>query len=309
MTSPNAPDEPRLDGERLLADLLDDPVAALERHTDAVPELAAMRRCPQPANHHAEGDVWEHTRLALEVAASLVPSIEQWAGDELRGADLGGAAQLELPVPTATHLVAVLLHDVAKPLTIRGGNGSWTYYGHEAVGARVAKGLLERLSLADAATRLGVAFDADAVVWAIAEHLFWLNTDVERVTDAAVARRFVRDDGRGELLRIVSWCDGLGSRGATGRPYVALLVAAERRIRDTRARAAAAAALPPPLLDGGTVMATLGLQPGPRVGAVLAWVRARAADESDALALLSSRAAWLREAPLDDVRDERVRSG
>ncbi len=288
-----------VDAPALVADLLDDPPAALTRHGDGIPELAAMRGCPQPPNHHAEGDVWTHTRLALEAAADLPAAVDRHAGAALVAA---GLAPLALPRRTLTATVAVLLHDAAKPVTIAGGAQGWTYYGHDAVGAELARGLLGRLQLSRAAAAAGAKLDVDAVCWLVREHLFWLNTDVGRVTDRAVARRFVRDDGRDEDLRLLSWCDTLGSLGPDGRPAVGLLVDAEARLAASRARAAEAAARPAPLLDGEAVMAALGLEPGPRVGAVLAHLRQVCTGEDSARRRLRDDAAWLRAAPLSELR-------
>lgn len=58
-----------VDAAALLGDLLPRPARVLDRWSGRVPELAALRGCPQPSNHHAEGDVWAHTHLALEVFA------------------------------------------------------------------------------------------------------------------------------------------------------------------------------------------------------------------------------------------------
>src|SRR5436190_1889310 len=38
---------------------------------DELPALAALEGCPQDPQHHAEGDVWTHTRLAVEALVAL----------------------------------------------------------------------------------------------------------------------------------------------------------------------------------------------------------------------------------------------
>ena len=37
----------------------------------ALPEVRALRGCPQNPRYHAEGDVWIHTRLVCEELAAL----------------------------------------------------------------------------------------------------------------------------------------------------------------------------------------------------------------------------------------------
>jgi poly(A) polymerase len=284
---------PALNIEAFVTDLVERPGEALARHGEAVPELAALRGCPQPPNHHAEGDVWAHTELALGVLEDLPAAIDRHAGAALAAA---GLQPLSLPGRTLDQALGVLLHDVAKPATIAGPEGGWTFYHHDRIGASVARTLIDRLGLAPAAVRMGLTLDPDEVAWLVAEHLFWLNTDVDAVTDRAVARRFVRDDGWDEDLRVVSWCDTLGSRGPDGMPHVDLLVAAEQRIAATRARVAAQATTPPQLLDGHEVMAVLDIPPGPQVGAVLAELRRRCSTEDEARALLRAERDRLRSA-------------
>jgi hypothetical protein len=284
--------------DRLVADLLEDPSAALPRHAAAIPELAALSSCPQPRNHHAEGDVAAHTQLAMEALADLDAQVQRFAGDAL---DHAGLTPLNLPHRTLTTAVAVFLHDVGKPLTIAGDEGRWTYYGHEAVGAQAAVRLIQRLDLVGAAQRAGADLDVTAVEWLIREHLFWLNTNVHTVTFRAVARRYVDDPVRGDMLRVVNWCDTLGSRGPDGHPHIDLLVAAEQCIAAARERAAEIAAAPRPLLNGRAIMELVGIQPGPRVGAILRMVRQRWQREADATQWLREHADRLREAPLLDL--------
>lgn len=251
----------------LLDALVRDPPAALDLLAMRAPEVAAMAACPQPANHHSEGDVLTHSRLALTALADLDAQLDRHAGPQLRAA---GCWPLDLPAPTPTTTLAVALHDVGKPRTITGDAGAWTYHGHDAVGARIAARLVERLGLVDAAARAGTPLDLPLLEWLVSQHLFWLTAGIERVGDRAVGRRFVDDPGRGDALRVVTWCDTLGSRGPDGRAHVELAVAAEQRIAAVRRRAAVPG--PAPALRGEEIMAALDLGPGPRVGAVLAWL-------------------------------------
>lgn len=282
-----------LDAPTFLRALCHDPAAAFDAQAARIPEVAAMRECPQPANHHSEGSVWDHTRLALQMLADLPAHIERYAGTALRAA---GRWPLELPARTLTQAMAVLLHDVGKPVTRQGPDGAWTYHGHDRVGATMAVDILARHGLVDAAQALGVQLAPDRVAWLVDNHLFWLNTEVAQVTDRAVARRFVDDPGRGDDLRVLSWCDTLGSRGPDGRPHVDLLVAAEDRLARTRERAAT----PPPRrpLDGRTIMRELDLEPGPRVGAVLDWLARRDLHGDAAVAALRRERDHLRHAAL-----------
>ncbi len=88
-----------------------------------IPELEEGIKCEQLGEHIY--DVWEHLLHALQHAAD-----KNWS--------------LEIRV-------AALFHDIGKPRTRRydamkaGGKGKYTFYGHEVIGARMAKKILERL--------------------------------------------------------------------------------------------------------------------------------------------------------------------
>lgn len=81
-----------------------------------LPEVAALEGVPQPPEFHPEGDVFDHTRLAL--------------------------AHLRSPSPTLA--MATLLHDVGKPRT-----ATYTdrirFNRHDEVGAEIARQVMERL--------------------------------------------------------------------------------------------------------------------------------------------------------------------
>ncbi len=83
----------------------------------AIPEVDAFRGIPQPKQYHPEGDVFEHTVLALDAVAA----------------------------PDMETMWAVLLHDVGKPDTLRiGDDGVERFHGHDCLGAEIADGILRR---------------------------------------------------------------------------------------------------------------------------------------------------------------------
>jgi predicted kinase len=92
------------------------------------PWMEPLHRCPQDPIHHAEGNVWIHTRMVLEALAE----------------DLRFRA---LPADRRTVLfAAAVLHDVAKPLTtVTEPNGRITARGHSSLGAIMAREILWRM--------------------------------------------------------------------------------------------------------------------------------------------------------------------
>lgn len=101
------------------------PWDALER---AMPWLAAMRGVPQDPIHHAEGDVWIHTRMVCEALVAM----PAWRA-------LAPALRERL-------FVAALLHDVAKPrCTVVEADGRVRSPGHSPAGAIMAREILWQL--------------------------------------------------------------------------------------------------------------------------------------------------------------------
>lgn len=80
--------------------------------------------------------------------------------------------------------LAVLLHDIAKPHTRKMINGQWTFYGHDVVGAKVAKHILSDLKFSKEII--------EKVVKLVRWHMFFSET--ETITLSAV-RRIVRNVG------------------------------------------------------------------------------------------------------------------
>jgi predicted kinase len=83
-----------------------------------------MKNCPQDAIHHAEGDVWTHTRMVVE-------ALRQDADYQ----SLNAREQYML-------FLAALLHDVAKPPCTFEENGRIVSPKHAAIGEKVAREIL-----------------------------------------------------------------------------------------------------------------------------------------------------------------------
>ncbi|KYG10404.1 poly(A) polymerase [Sorangium cellulosum] len=89
--------------------------------------VRALEGCPQDPVHHAEGNVWIHTRMVLETLLGL-PEWRALPPEEQRVVYL-----------------ACLLHDVAKPATTREEDGRITAKGHSRAGELLARRLLWEL--------------------------------------------------------------------------------------------------------------------------------------------------------------------
>ncbi|HRI07299.1 MAG TPA: AAA family ATPase [Nannocystaceae bacterium] len=90
------------------------------------PWIAELAACPQDPEHHAEGDVWTHTKMVCE---ALVHLPEWQALPE-------GERELVF--------AAALLHDIAKPACTRIEDGRIRQPGHSLRGAAMLRAMLWR---------------------------------------------------------------------------------------------------------------------------------------------------------------------
>jgi len=152
--------------------------------------------------------------------------------------------------------LASLLHDLGKPKAKRGEGLNSTFYGHEIVGAKMAVKALERLR-----------FSKDVienVAHLVRYHMFYYN--VGEVSEAGV-RRFIARVGPEyipDLLKLRE-ADRIGSGVPKAVPYKTrhLLFMIEKVKHDP---------VSPKMLKlkGDEVMKILDIEPGPRVGHILA---------------------------------------
>lgn len=89
------------------------------------PELESLVGCEQEPEYHPEGDVWIHTLMCLDEMAKLK------TGDEEKDLVL---------------FLAILCHDLGKPLCTKVINGKITSHKHESLGLEPTLSFLEKLT-------------------------------------------------------------------------------------------------------------------------------------------------------------------
>ena len=190
-------------------------------------------------NKHHIYTVWEHNILSLDYAA------KQNYGLEIR--------------------MAALLHDIGKPRTKDGDGPNSTFYNHEIVGARMAEEALERLR-----------FSSDfikKVSHLIRYHMFYYNVDE---VSAAGVRRFLNRVGPENVDDFIKLreADRIGSGVPKAVPYKLrhLLFMIEKVKKDPISHRMLA-------IDGNELMQVLNIEPGPRVGWILAILLESVIDE------------------------------
>lgn len=160
--------------------------------------------------------------------------------------------------PSGNPLVrfATLLHDIGKPATREVRNdGTVTFYNHEVIGARMATNISERLHLSRK--------EREKLFILVRWHLF----TVDEATTPAAARRFIRRVGVENIsdmldLRIGDRLGG-GLREATSWRLRRFMKMIEAELHPPFAVADLA-------ISGHDVMRELGIEPGPKVGQILA---------------------------------------
>lgn len=191
-----------------------------------LPELAATVACEQSPDFHPEGTVFAHLKSMLSHLPPDAHPLLPWA---------------------------VLMHDIAKPLTASRDpkTGSIHFYEHEKIGAKMAVEILERLRFPRK--------QIEEVAVAVRHHMQF--KDAAQMRKSTLRRLLLRDTFPLELQ--LHRLDCLGSHGRLD-VYDFLVAQAAELAKKPEIR--------PPLLTGNDLI-KLGVKPGPAMGRLLAEIR------------------------------------
>jgi poly(A) polymerase len=189
------------------------------------PEFRAMVKCEQGKYHHL--DVWDHTRLVVD---NIVKS---------------GSQDFDL-------ILGGLFHDIGKPTTRTiDDEGNIRFFGHEAVGADMARDILNRWKIA--------GDDVDRICRLVKNHMRLGSAPV--FSDSA-ARRLIKDLGPC-LADLLSLVEADANALKTG---VRVLDLSEIRNTINRVESATPIDKLASPLTGLEIMQLTGLPPGKKVG-------------------------------------------
>jgi poly(A) polymerase len=191
-----------------------------------LPELAATISCEQSPDYHPEGSVFEHIKLMLENLPPDSNDLLPWTA---------------------------LLHDIAKPVTAEKDlqTGSIHFYGHEKIGAEMARTILNRLRFPKK--------QIDEIVACVLHHMQF--KDVKQMRKSTLRRLLLRETFPLELE--LHKLDCLGSHGDL--ELCDFLIQQSEELEKEPA-------IRPPLLTGKDLIA-LGMKPGKELGALLHEIR------------------------------------
>jgi len=203
-----------------------------------IPELCKLKGLAQPKKYHNEGDVWDHSKLAL---------------DALTDESIDGNPLPEEPSSLALKW-ATLLHDVGKYDTFSVDNERIRYDKHSEKGAEIAKNILTRFKFPNKTI--------DRVCWLIEHHMMVVplfEMDEHR------RKHWFLEPGFEELLEVYR-ADAIGIVPRDLTAYVELKRLYKHQIAKLRL-------MPKTLITGEEVMKILKIKPSKKVGEILTQIR------------------------------------
>jgi tRNA nucleotidyltransferase (CCA-adding enzyme) len=211
-------------------------------------------------------DVWNHNLLTCQHAA-----------------DKGWPLELRL---------SALLHDVSKPETRRFSKekNDYTFYGHDVVGGRVSREILERLKY----PKETIEYVSSMVRW----HMFF--SDTEQISLSAV-RRLISNVGKDRVWDLMDLriCDRVGTGRPKENPY---------RFRMYKSMVKQAMTDPVTLkmmkISGERIMSVTQETPGPKIGLILNALFAEVLEDpsKNTAEYLESRALHMKSLELKELK-------
>jgi poly(A) polymerase len=193
-----------------------------------LPEVAAGKGVKQGKKLHPEGDVWQHTILAMSL----------------------------LDNPSFEFALAVLLHDVGKPVTAD-PDGEHLFLDHERVGEKMVREIAARLKLSKRET--------ETVAWLVRYHM--------TLKDAAKMRKSTLKRVLGhELFQELAEMHRIDAM-ASNKDLTSYNFAMEAR------KSISEEALKPAALVNGEDLAAIGVARGPLMGKILSRIYTAQLDE------------------------------
>lgn len=244
----------------LLKTFYADPVLALRLYDTSgalsvlIPELYRMKKCPQPKPFHMEGDVWQHTELALARFGTLL--YRKHFSER----------------PDAEIIMAALFHDIGKPYTLKTpqkhGVDRVRFDGHDVVGARLVREIGERLKFSSQPAGTPLHVNIDNLAWLIHYHLLLLHDRAREMKLTTIEKYFVRHPAALKLQQLIM-VDSLATIPKSGRPYMKHLQTLWTTLKKMNVHGTKA---PKALLSGDEIL-KLGVPEGPTVGLLLRRLR------------------------------------
>ncbi len=149
--------------------------------------------------------------------------------------------------------LATLIHDIGKPIVVKGEGENQTFYNHEVVSTSIAKNIARRLKFSKK--------EEEKLVTLVRWHMFTVD---DRQTDSAI-RRFIRNVGKENLADILALRTG-DRLGGGAKETSWRLEKFKKRLEEVQIQPFSVTDLK---INGRDVMEILSIKPGPKVGEIL----------------------------------------
>jgi hypothetical protein len=184
--------------------------------------------------------------------------------------------QFDAPSGGAEVSIAVLLHDIGKPRTIKtpqhDGVDRIRFDQHDTLGAGLAKTICTRLKLASPPGDDPLHVDPDNIWWLVKNHLLGIRGDVDQMRNRTVEKYFLLDPQLGRKLLMLIFADGMATISPDGQPTVFNFHKLVERVEGLEKLRSEQVTLRP-VLNGREIMGAFGLQPGRKVGELIELLR------------------------------------
>ena len=214
-----------------------------------MPELLKMKGCPQPKNFHSEGDVWQHTILAIKKLES--PTFKK----EFKNQKI-----------TPEVIWGLLFHDLGKPYTIVKAD-RLRFNNHDNVAGQKFSEITKRLKLSSA------GLDVEATEQIIRKHMLPTHSKTAAMKDTTIEKYFFNDNFPGQELMMLIFADISATVPQSGRPDFTEYKKLKKRIASLAKKSKNKKELPKPLVNGHDLIKELKLAPGPEIGRLLGILR------------------------------------
>ena len=281
-------------GERRLAELRllvasDDPIRAFDlldrlgATSGVLPELEALHGVEQNPNHHL--DVHGHTVEVLRQLLVVEGDLEAYAGDSAEGVRGLLAEPLGDDFTRREGLrLGALMHDVGKPATKGEHSGYVTFIGHDSVGAELVGESLARLNASRALSRYVQGLTRNHLHLGFMVHERPLPR--RRLYEYLATCGDVAPD-----VTLLTAADRMSARGSGAVAAPEMIAAHLELVREVLPAALAWHRDGPPAvpIPGDELARELGIEEGPRLGELIAELRAavfagEVSDRDDAVA-------------------------
>lgn len=203
-----------------------------------MPELCRLKGLAQPLQYHQEGDVWDHSVLALHALTD-----EEIDGNPLPANE-----------PSLALKWAILLHDIGKFNTFQEDAERIRYDHHAEVGSEIARDILNRLRFPKEIV--------NRVFWLIRHHMM---VDPLFTMPDGRRRHWFLEPGFEDLLEIFR-ADTLGTKPADLSAYEQIKKLYHHEIAKLKL-------MPRQLISGDELMKILNIKAGREVGKILLDIR------------------------------------